>query len=158
MSEAEARAGELLRAFFRLRNHKFATKPPDGIRPGEMLLLAELEGQEREAKVPGQGLTISELGAIFGTSPSSVTQHVNPLEQAGYLVRRPDDKDRRVVRVCLTAAGREKMRNTQKKMLEEACRLAAFLGPEDTDHFIRILYRIKAYTDRLHEAEKAKGS
>ena len=157
MWEAEARAGELLRAFFRLRNHKLATKPPDGIRPGEMLMLAELAEQENEARVPGQGLTVSELGAIFGTSPSSVTQHVNPLEKAGYLIRRPDEKDRRVVRVCLTDAGREKMRSTQKKMLEESCRLAAFLGPEDTDHLIRILYRVKAYTDRLNETQKAKG-
>lgn len=157
MAEEEARARELLRAFFRLRNHKLTTKPPDGIRPGEMLLLAELAGQEREAKVPGKGLTISELGTIFGTSPSSVTQHVNPLEKAGYLMRRPDDKDRRVVRVCLTEEGREKMRSTQKKMLEEAGRLAEFLGPEDTDHLIRILYRVKAYTDRLNQAEKAKG-
>ena len=157
MAEEEARAEELLRAFFRLRNHKLATKPPDGIRPGEMLLLAELAGQERETKVPGRGLTVSELGAIFGTSPSSVTQHVNPLEKAGYLIRRPDDKDRRVVRVCLTDAGRKKMRSTQKKMLEESCRLAEFLGPEDTAHLIRILYRVKAYTDRLNQAEKAKG-
>ena len=53
------------------------------------------------------GLKASEVAARGGSSPGTLTAVVNSLVREGYVERRPDGKDRRVVRLHLTERGRE---------------------------------------------------
>src|ERR1700691_2459701 len=53
------------------------------------------------------GLKASEVAARGGSSPGTLTAVVNTLEREGYVERRPDETDRRVVRLHVTDSGRQ---------------------------------------------------
>ncbi|WP_029135994.1 MarR family winged helix-turn-helix transcriptional regulator [Nakamurella lactea] len=69
-----------------------------GLRLGQDHLLAELWATD--------GLTPGEVAALVGVTTPAVTKTATVLANAGLLVRRPDARDRRLVRLWLTAAGR----------------------------------------------------
>jgi DNA-binding MarR family transcriptional regulator len=52
------------------------------------------------------GLKTSEVAARGGSTPGTLTAVVNTLVREAYVERRPDEKDRRVVRLYVTDAGR----------------------------------------------------
>jgi DNA-binding MarR family transcriptional regulator len=56
------------------------------------------------------GLKASEVAARGGSSPGTLTAVVNSLVREGYVERRPDEKDRRVVRLHVTEQGRKACR------------------------------------------------
>ena len=60
-------------------------------------------------------LTLGELAAIEQIAPPSVTRIAAKLEQAGYVVRRFDGRDRRVCRVELTPAGRRQVAESRSR-------------------------------------------
>ncbi|MBO0819968.1 MAG: MarR family transcriptional regulator [Nocardiopsaceae bacterium] len=57
------------------------------------------------------GLKASEVAARGGSSPGTLTAVVNSLEREGYVERRPDSRDRRVVRLHVTESGRAACRD-----------------------------------------------
>jgi len=55
----------------------------------------------------GDGLKSSDVAARGGSSPGTLTSVVNTLVREGYVERRSDDGDRRVVRLFVTDTGRQ---------------------------------------------------
>ena len=55
----------------------------------------------------GYGLKSSDVAARGGSSPGTLTSVVNTLVREGYVERRSDDGDRRVVRLFVTDKGRQ---------------------------------------------------
>jgi DNA-binding MarR family transcriptional regulator len=51
------------------------------------------------------GLTVAEVGAAVDLETSTLSPLLKRLEQAGFISRRRDDRDERVVRLHLTPAG-----------------------------------------------------
>lgn len=63
---------------------------------------------------------MSELGAATATQLSTLTRIVDKLVQKGFVVRKADPSDRRVVRVSLTSRGEEiikKLEETKRKKI-----------------------------------------
>lgn len=58
----------------------------------------------------GRGRTVAEIGAESGTRPTTMTGVLDRLQTRGYLVRRPDEHDRRAMRIDLTPSGAETAR------------------------------------------------
>jgi len=56
--------------------------------------------------VAKDGLKSSEVAVRAGSSPGTITAVVNTLTREGYVKRRPDASDRRVIRLYLTSKGR----------------------------------------------------
>lgn len=54
---------------------------------------------------------VSELGNVMGLTSGAITTSINKLEEMDYIVRDRDQKDRRVVWVSLTNAGKESIQN-----------------------------------------------
>ena len=54
-------------------------------------------------------MTLSHLAAREQVTPPTITKLVDKLAERGLVVRRPDDLDRRVCRVEVTAAGRRQL-------------------------------------------------
>jgi DNA-binding MarR family transcriptional regulator len=50
-----------------------------------------------------------DLAVALGVAPATVTAVVDGLERRGHVTRVRDERDRRVVRVALTAAGRARL-------------------------------------------------
>lgn len=65
------------------------------------------------------GLSHRELAGALGVTPATLTPVVEALEVAGELRRDRDPTDRRVVRLSLTAAGRERSVTTFAHVMAE---------------------------------------
>jgi MarR family transcriptional regulator, organic hydroperoxide resistance regulator len=94
-----------------------------GLHQGQEFMLAHLWREE--------GLTQSQLADRLCTSAPNVAQVVRGLERAGLVVRRRDDPDGRVVRVYLTAAGRDLEAETTAAWYEVEDELAAGMSPAE---------------------------
>lgn len=56
--------------------------------------------------LPQEGnLSMNDLSEVMGIANSTMTRVIDPLVKKGLVQRAPDDEDRRIVRVSLTAAG-----------------------------------------------------
>jgi MarR family transcriptional regulator, organic hydroperoxide resistance regulator len=82
------------------------------------------------------GLTQSEIAEQLSVQGASVTQVLQRMEEAGFVLRYRDPDDNRLVRVYLTDVGRQKERsiNEQFMKLQEA----VFAGMSDIE---RVLFR-----------------
>jgi MarR family transcriptional regulator for hemolysin len=96
-------------------------------------------------------------GRLYIEAPTLV-RHIDKLEADGLLERRRDPRDRRVVRIRVTAAGvgaEARMRETVDGLNAE---LRALLGPEH-DAFARGLEKIRAHAlDSLAERKRDVAS
>jgi MarR family transcriptional regulator, organic hydroperoxide resistance regulator len=54
-----------------------------------------------------EGMTHSQLAEQLNKSPATITKMVKRMERAGFVERRPDERDERLSRVYLTGAGRD---------------------------------------------------
>ena len=94
-------------------------------------------------------MTLGDLAAAERVQPPTITAAVSKLESQGLAVRRPDERDRRIVQVDVTSAGRKLLaRNRSRKTAYLAKRLDA-LSPRERE----TLSEATAILDRLLEPE-----
>ena len=108
-------ASELRMATFRLARRLRAQRAIDSMSDGQFTVLATL-------RVHGPH-TLGELAERERVSAPSMNRTVNCLEESGYLLRTPDEVDRRKVNIDLTASGLEVVAETVRRRdawLEEA--------------------------------------
>lgn len=70
-----------------------------GIYPGQIPVLGLVAKKD--------GLSQRELAKILNIKPPTVNVSVQRLEKAGFLYKKPDEKDQRVTRIYLTEKGKE---------------------------------------------------
>ena len=113
-----------------------ATSPPDDVSEtaGRLrIAVARLARKLRQQNVGSLGptsdaalasieregpLTLGELAAIEQIAPPSVTRLIGKLEDAGFVERRFDQRDRRVCRVEVTEAGRRQVVDNRRRRHE----------------------------------------
>ncbi len=100
--------------------------------------------------VPREGMTMRELAGELACDASNATGLVDRLERRGLLERRADEADRRIKRVCLTAAGR-RLREKIEARFRRAPPAIAALSPLDQKVLREILERA------LANAEETEG-
>lgn len=100
---------------------------------------------------PGEQ-NMSQIAKELGVTISTLTTAINKLEAKGFVRRKRDESDRRVVHICLTARGRSMAgaherfhRNMTKAALEG-------LDPEETKILTATLQRLTDFF--YHEKEK----
>jgi DNA-binding MarR family transcriptional regulator len=77
--------------------------------------------------------------------PPTVLRHLDRLEGAGLVARRRDDRDRRVIRVTMTPAGRRRFQQLAVVMSAADNELRAQLTPRELDVLYRALEKLHAY-------------
>jgi DNA-binding MarR family transcriptional regulator len=92
-----------------------------------------------------------ELAKYLGLAVNSVTDVVDALEQKGLARRRRDDADRRVVRVELTAAGRDAAETVARGHLEIYRAYLSALTAEEQETLLALYRKIA----RVGQPEKA---
>jgi len=101
--------------------------------PPQLILLDWIAGS------PGCG--VQEIAAGLGLTPPTVSVRVRRLEEAGLLERRPDPRDRRAVRLFLTAQGEALHRRAQDFRRRKIRRLLAGLTPQEQETLLDLLER-----------------
>jgi DNA-binding MarR family transcriptional regulator len=83
-----------------------------------------------------RGMPCQEIGERMITRDSDVTRLVDRLEKRGLVMRRPDGKDRRVVRAVITPSGLELLRKLDGPVQEFLGTLLGHLGQEELRRLI----------------------
>lgn len=87
-------------------------------------------------------VTVSHVAKLAGVSPSAITQATRKLEREGYLARRRDEADQRVVWIDLTERGLQmvdEVRHLQRRRLRE---ILSVLSGEERTELARLLERV----------------
>ena len=106
-----------------------------GLRLGQDHLLAALWAED--------GRTPGEIAASVNVTTPAVTKLATRLAEAGWLERRPDPRDHRLVRLWLTPAGRalQKPIEAERQALED--RITATLTKTERAQLIKALTKIQ---------------
>jgi DNA-binding MarR family transcriptional regulator len=95
-------------------------------------------------------ITLGQLAAVERVQPPSMTRIVSGLEEAGFVSRQVDPKDRRVARVETTVAGQRFLERTRSR---KNAYLAARVRTLDSDDRA-VLARAATLLERLLEGEQ----
>ncbi len=126
---------ELLRLLFRVgRTLARMRRRDDGEHELSMLQLQALAfvGQR-------DSCSMSDLAGEFVVGLPSATALVDRLVRAELLSRAEDPNDRRVTRVRLTAAGRERLRGLRERQVRELRAVLARIPPDDREALVRVM-------------------
>jgi DNA-binding MarR family transcriptional regulator len=109
-----------------------------GLTRSEYELLATLMLNLDDEKT---ALSVTEISSLLQITPAGVTHLINPLEEAGYIERRPAPNDRRIVLIGLTDKGTEAAEVLMAEIQKQLIGLINHLGEEDSQTFFRLLSR-----------------
>jgi MarR family transcriptional regulator for hemolysin len=98
-----------------------------------------------------EGASQRELAQHMRIEPPTLVRHLDKLAEEGLVERRPDPSDRRVVRVGVTAAGLERLRELNEIVHELDDELRGILTKRDVEVLNRALPRVHTYFERNKE-------
>ena len=138
----DATARKLLDVLVRFRRHGWQQAPLGGLTRGEVGTLFHIwkAGEDDEA-----GAKVSDISTLMNVAPPSVTQQLNGLEKQGYIERKMDSEDRRVVRVSLTSKGQIMLKEASDDFLTSITGLVNYLGEQDSLVLADLLVRVSDY-------------
>lgn len=128
----------LFDAAARIRKQCKEPPAPEGVTPAEMyaiMAVSRLEGEGRKVRS-------GDIAKCGPATPSAVSQILKSLEEKGLITRQRDKGDSRAVTVHLTKDGRAfgaRGRELHEQMIDG---VLTYLGPEDAEHFVRIVERL----------------
>lgn len=102
--------------------------------------LPQLESLRYVAETPH--CTMRQIAAHFGITPPSATSLVAALAKEGWVERIPDERDRRVIRIRVTAAGRNILKNEFRDITERMKVVFGHLPDRDQLELTRILEKL----------------
>jgi MarR family transcriptional regulator for hemolysin len=106
-----------------------------------------------------EGASQRELAHHMRIEPPTLVRHLDKLADEGLVERRPDPDDRRVVRVVVTPAGLERLRELHAVVHDLDDELRGILTKRDIEVLSRALPRIHTYFEqRAHDKTKQEVS
>jgi DNA-binding MarR family transcriptional regulator len=91
------------------------------------------------------GASQRELAELMRIEPPTLVRHLDKLTEAGFVERRPDERDRRVMRVVVTAAGRRHLAKLHDVVQALDKELRSVLTTREVEVLTRALPRLAAY-------------
>ena len=92
---------------------------------------------------PRQGINQTSLAEILELDNVTLSRHIDRLERAGWLERRPDPEDRRAWRLYLAEASRPTLEKMETLAAEAQMAALADLSTEQRALFVETLAKIK---------------
>ena len=91
----------------------------------------------------GDGITQMQICDYLKCEPPTVTNMVKSLEQNGFIIRRRDEQDARIMRIFLTDRGKELEEPVEFKWRQEQDKLLHSILPEERLHLRQLLEQIE---------------
>ena len=106
-----------------------------GVHEGQQFILRRLWADD--------GQTPGEIAKALGLATSTVTRAATRMEAAGLLAREPHERDRRLVRLRLTARGRALEKDIDAEMDQLTERALGSFGPDERAAVVVALEKIR---------------
>jgi len=99
-------------------------------------------------------LSMSRVGAWLGISKPNMTSVIDRLITEGWVERRQDQKDRRIIEVGLTSQGKMYMQDRWKEARESARKKLSTLSEEERNTLYTSLESVRVILSKLNEMKK----
>ena len=83
-----------------------------------------------------------ELASSLNMTPPSITSAIQKMEREGYITRKPDEADQRIMRLALTEKGESCIQNVKQVAEEMSSLIFRGMSPEEIMLFRRLLMQI----------------
>lgn len=95
-----------------------------------------------------------ELAKILHQTAPSVTNAIQKMEQKGYILRKPDEKDQRVLRVHLTEKSRTYLSQVKQTFRQMEAELFEGISKEEKEELRKILLRMLQNIEKNKDSER----
>ncbi|CAG9606883.1 MarR family winged helix-turn-helix transcriptional regulator [Pseudoneobacillus rhizosphaerae] len=131
----KALANELFQNMIRTRKKSFYKKV-DEVSHGERKILGYLTYGKNK-------VTSGELSEYLDLSTPRVASALNSLSKKGFIKRKKDEQDKRVVIVNITESGKSFVKEEHEEAMGALEKILEKLGEQDAREFVRITKRIQ---------------
>ncbi|MDQ2809365.1 MAG: MarR family transcriptional regulator [Chloroflexota bacterium] len=132
----------LLEAFTQFRRTNARPGTVAGVTHSELMVLACI----KEAMGSNEnGIRVSEISSLLRVAMPTITQQLNSLTTGGYVEKRSDPDDGRVVRIILTPRGESVMQAARDVLVGALAGLVDYLGEEKTNMLIELMGEVSTY-------------
>ncbi len=90
------------------------------------------------------GITVSEISRRAGIAKSHVSNVIRELEKRGWVDKKPDSDDQRLIRIFLTPQAEKHLQLVQKEIREMFRSLGSGIPEQETLELVMALEKIKA--------------
>lgn len=125
----------LLSAFFRFMHTPWHIVPAPGLTRSETGILMGIGQSQRH----GHPLRVRDLSKIMRVSSPTVTQHLNKLEEQGFIRREQSKDDRREVFIVLTDKGFDELDAHRNALNQNIRDLIEHIGEESAEKLLSLL-------------------
>lgn len=96
-------------------------------------------------KANPEGATASEISAMMHVKPPTINPPLTNLEKLGLIERKPDQNDRRYVRIKLSPAGIQFTIDHEKALFDRIHGLAVYLGEDKSNNLAELMNDVFQY-------------
>lgn len=119
----------------------------------DRISILHLEVLQLVSEVPG--LPMRHVAEHFCITPPSATSLIEGMVGDGYLKRTVDSRDRRLVRLAVTSAGRRRLKQGKKSMESKMYDLLRVLSDEEAERLIKIIQKLTFALDKHNAMAEA---
>lgn len=125
----------LLSSFFKFSRTPWHNAPADGLSQVETNILENIWRANRHGRI----LRVLDLSSILRVTSPTVTQHLNNLENQGFVERTHSSKDKRAIMLSITEKGEEALQNHRLNLERDFSEFVLFLGEQQCELLIELL-------------------
>jgi len=103
-----------------------------------------------------EGTPSTKLGPKMGMESRSLTRILKSMEEKGLICKKPDTKDKRMVRIYLTDAGRAKREVSKEAVIDLNTAIHEKIGKTNLQTFFKVIKKINHLLDE--QAPQKNGS
>ena len=97
-----------------------------------------------------EGTPSTKLGPKMGMEPRSMTRMIKSLENNGLIVKKPDKKDKRMVRLYLTDSGNELRKKSRDVVIKFNEKIFETIKQKELETCFKVLKEINLLIDENH--------
>lgn len=100
------------------------------------------------------GASQGELAERMDVRPSSMTEMLMKMEQAGLITRKQDEKDQRIMRISLTEDGRKTVDESKTAVDDFTTKIFSCLTPEEQDSMLNLIEKVSLNIEAMYSADE----
>jgi len=134
-------SNRLIKAFMKFSRTRWHNAPANGLSQVETDILENIMRANRKGKV----LRVSDISLMLRVSSPTVTQHLNSLEDQGYVLRTQSKEDKRSVQITLTEKGTEALRSHFVRLEGDFVEFIEYIGQGKAEEMVGLLMRANEF-------------
>ena len=150
VQQNESQAARLIKAFFKFSRTRWHNAPASGLSQVETDILENISRAVRRGKVP----RVSDISAILRVSSPTVTQHLNNLENQGFVLREHSSEDKRTVNISLTEKGTDALKSHWVRLEADFNEFVGLIGEGASEELADLLMQAHGF---FNEKSRQRG-